>query len=154
VFSFDLPLATGDVQIEMQREEAAEMRNFHGRLVFVIDDDPQMRDSLGIMLEQWQCEVMSFGDGEKALATMRKVKRTPDAVIADFRLRDNTTGVDAIRALHALAGSYIPALLLTGDTEPSRMQEASAAGFPLLHKPVAAQKLGLFLERHFPITTD
>jgi len=62
--------------------------------------------------------------------------------------------VEAIRALHALAGHAIPALLLTGDTEPSRMQEATSAGFPLLHKPVAANKLGLFLERHLLAAGD
>ncbi|MDQ6965485.1 MAG: PAS domain S-box protein, partial [Mariprofundaceae bacterium] len=148
VFSFDLPLVTGDAQISVSQVEGFGGRGFEGRLVFVIDDDPQMRDSLGMMLEQWRCMVMSFGDGESALAAAQEGKRAPDAVIADYRLRDNATGVQAILALHAQAGHSIPALLLTGDTEALRMQEATEAGFPLLHKPVAAHKLGLFLERH------
>jgi len=147
VFCFELPLATGKAQVITQSADTAGAWNFSGRLVFVIDDDPQLRDSLGMMLEQWQCEVLTFDSKEVALDAMRASGRAPDAVIADYRLRDHSTGVEAILALQALAARDIPALLLTGDTEPSRMQEASAAGFPLLHKPVAARKLGLFLER-------
>jgi CheY-like chemotaxis protein len=33
-------------------------------------------------------------------------------------------------------GTDIPALLLTGDTAPARLREATESGLPLLHKPV------------------
>jgi len=148
VFSFELPLATGDTQVAMHPAEIAAEWNFKGRLVLVIDDDPQLRDSLGMLLEQWQCEVLACGAPDEALVATRNKKRFPDAIIADFRLRKNANGVDAVRALQVLAGWQIPALLLTGDTDLSRLQEASSAGFPLLHKPVPAHKLGMFLERH------
>ncbi|HCS12209.1 MAG: hypothetical protein COS82_04655 [Zetaproteobacteria bacterium CG06_land_8_20_14_3_00_59_53] len=154
VFCFGIPLISGDVPLPARPVVASGGRDFQGMRVFVIDDDPQMLDSLGLMLEQWHCEVMCFGDQQEAIAALEDGKHMPDAVIADFRLRDNATGVEAIRALHALAGHAIPALLLTGDTEPSRMQEATSAGFPLLHKPVAANKLGLFLERHLLAAGD
>jgi hypothetical protein len=31
--------------------------------------------------------------------------------------------------------------LITGDTAPDRLREASASGIPLLHKPVATSQL-------------
>ena len=35
----------------------------------------------------------------------------------------------------------LPAILLSGDTAPDRLQEAEAAGIALLHKPVAVADL-------------
>jgi len=154
VFSFDLPQAGVEAQPAARGEDVSGGWDFTGRLVLVIDDDVQVRDSLGMLLEQWRCEVMAFADSQTALAAVRGMQRCPDALITDYRLRDHATGVDAIRALHAQAGHAIPALLLTGDTGPERMQQASSAGFPLLHKPVAAHRLGRFLQRHFFPTED
>ena len=34
------------------------------------------------------------------------------------------------------SGATIPAMLISGDTDPSRLIEASARAWPLLHKPV------------------
>jgi len=153
-FSFSVPLSNQGESLVEQQTGASVQRDFTGRLVFVIDDDPLMRDSLAMLLHQWKCSVKTFGDGEKALAAMRGNDRVPDAVIADYRLRDNVTGVQVIRDIHALAGQPVPALLLTGDAEPARMQEASAAGFPMLYKPAPALKLGLFLESHLSPKVD
>lgn len=147
-FSFVLPCAKSAVQTAQKQAGIPPKRDFSGRMIFVIDDDPLMRDSLGMMLHQWQCSVRTFSGRGAVLAALGESDCIPDAVIADYRLRDNTTGAQVICEMQALTGCPIPALLLTGDTEPSRMQEASAAGFPLLYKPVSAQKLALFLERH------
>jgi len=154
VFSFSLPLSNSGELIAKQQQGASVHRDFTGRRVFVIDDDPLMRDSLGMLLQQWKCSVEAFSGGEEALAVLGGSGSLPDAVIADYRLRNNTTGVQVIRNIHAVAGQSIPALLLTGDVEPERMREASAAGVPLWHKPVSALKLGLFLERHLSVKTD
>jgi CheY-like chemotaxis protein len=65
----------------------------------------------------------------------------PDLIISDFRLRGGHTGAEAIHAVRAAIGHDTPALIVTGDTAPERLQEADAAGFLLLHKPVKPQKL-------------
>jgi hypothetical protein len=49
--------------------------------------------------------------------------------------------VQAIAAVHACLGRTVPTFILTGDTSPQRIQEASELGFPLLHKPVDANAL-------------
>ena len=67
--------------------------------------------------------------------------RSPDAIIADYRLRADATGIEAIRSLHAKLGAEIPAVLITGDTAPERLREAKESGFLLLHKPVPPAKL-------------
>jgi CheY-like chemotaxis protein len=62
-------------------------------------------------------------------------------VICDYRLREARTGLEAITALRDLLGEDLPAMLITGDTDPVRLREAMDSGVPLLHKPVAPDQL-------------
>jgi signal transduction histidine kinase len=64
-----------------------------------------------------------------------------DLIIADYRLGDGATGVDAIEALCAHMGRSIPAVIVTGDTSPSRIKEATASGHRILHKPITGEEL-------------
>ncbi|MBL4775555.1 MAG: hybrid sensor histidine kinase/response regulator [Mariprofundus sp.] len=120
------------------------------KTLVVIDDDKIVRESLQTLLIAWGCQgVFSFSSGDEALASMREEalnsRAIPDAIIADYRLADNCTGVEAIHALHALYHVDIPALIITGDTAPDRMKEAGKSGFPVLHKPVEPDDLKRFL---------
>ena len=65
----------------------------------------------------------------------------PDAIVCDYRLRDGLTGAEAIAGLRSHWGSAIPAILITGDTAPVRLREASDSGIPLVHKPVRPELL-------------
>jgi two-component system, sensor histidine kinase len=40
----------------------------------------------------------------------------------------------------------VPTYILTGDTSPQRILEASQLGFPILHKPIDAHTLRAILE--------
>ncbi|WP_315832249.1 hybrid sensor histidine kinase/response regulator [Bradyrhizobium prioriisuperbiae] len=64
-----------------------------------------------------------------------------DLIIADYRLGDGTTGLDAIEALCAHIGRSVPAVIVTGDTSPSRIKEATASGHRILHKPITGEEL-------------
>jgi CheY-like chemotaxis protein len=56
-------------------------------------------------------------------------------------LRDEESGTDVIEALRSEYNSQIPAILVTGDTAPERIREASESGLTLLHKPVSSVRL-------------
>jgi signal transduction histidine kinase len=64
-----------------------------------------------------------------------------DLIIADYRLGDGATGLDAIEALCTHIGRPVPAVIVTGDTSPSRIKEATASGHRILHKPVTGEEL-------------
>jgi CheY-like chemotaxis protein len=64
-----------------------------------------------------------------------------DLIIADYRLGDGATGQDAIEALCAYVGRSVPAIIVTGDTSPSRIREATASGYRILHKPISGEEL-------------
>ena len=51
------------------------------------------------------------------------------------------TGFEMIERLRSMFGAQIPAFLISGDTTPERLREASASGYYLLHKPVLPMTL-------------
>jgi DNA-binding NarL/FixJ family response regulator len=64
-----------------------------------------------------------------------------DLIVADYRLGDGATGLDAIEALCVYIGHSLPAIIVTGDTSPSRIKEATASGYRILHKPITGEEL-------------
>jgi two-component system, sensor histidine kinase len=97
----------------------------HGKRVMVIDDDTLVLDGMRGILHGWGCVVETAASGEAALARLSEDGVQPDLIISDSRLADGETGIDAI----------------------ARLREASAAGFPLLHKPVSPMALRTTLKR-------
>jgi hypothetical protein len=57
-------------------------------------------------------------------------------IISDYRLRGGENGVDAAEAVLALLGMKLPVMIVTGDTAPARLKEATSHGYRLQHKPV------------------
>jgi len=113
-----------------------------GMLVLVIDDEAAVRDAMSVLLGDWGYETMAVASIDEALASL---DRRPDAIIADYRLRAELTGIEAIRTLHRHYAWDIPALIVTGDTASERIVQARDSGFAFLHKPVPPAKLRAFL---------
>ena len=111
-----------------------------GKVVLLIDDDVLVRSSVTEMLERWRCTTVCAESAESAISLLLSRGLIPNAIVADYRLRHQVTGVQAIQALHMQLGK-IPAVILTGDTAPSRIQEASESGFRVLHKPLSGAQL-------------
>nr|MBA2352260.1 hybrid sensor histidine kinase/response regulator [Burkholderiales bacterium] len=112
-----------------------------GKFVVVVDDERSVRDGMQALLGQWGCQVLSVGSIDEAIQALAKRSDTPELVLADYRLRGNTTGIDAIRIIQAHYGKEIASVLITGDTAPDRLRETRGSGYQLLHKPVRPAKL-------------
>jgi len=112
--------------------------------VLVIEDEEDVRAGMQIMLEAWGCNVILAASEIEA---MEKIIREvlPQVIVADYRLRDEKNGADAIKQIRLAMGADIPGLIITGDTDPARMQEALASGLTLMHKPVQPGKLRTYL---------
>lgn len=116
-------------------------------LVTVIEDEAIVLVGYQMLFESWGYEVVAAGSAGEALDTLRVTGRSPDIIIADYRLKDGQTGVAAIRAIQGEFGAQIPAILVTGDTGAERLREAVASGLPILHKPVNGGQLRDLLSR-------
>jgi signal transduction histidine kinase/CheY-like chemotaxis protein len=114
-------------------------------LIIVVDDEASVREGTQNLLELWDCDVITAADQNEAMDKLRQQNRVPDGIIADYRLRENRTGIDAIHAIYAEYNINIPALIVTGDIAVDRLREVSSSGFQVLYKPVAAVKLRTFL---------
>ena len=109
-----------------------------GLHVLVVDDEVLVRQSMALLLQGLGCVVRLADKVEDAagLAAAGPV----ELVLCDLRLRGGDTGLDAIAAVRRHRPAAL-AVLITGDTAPDRMQEARAAGIPLLYKPVQLETL-------------
>ncbi|MBI5165844.1 MAG: PAS domain-containing protein [Magnetospirillum sp.] len=112
----------------------------HGEAVLVIEDEGNLRQSLGWLLGEWGYAPTGVASGEAAEAAIAAGCR-PAAIIADFRLETAITGPEAISRVRAALGAAIPAVILTGDTARERIKDLHGSGIALLHKPVSPQVL-------------
>lgn len=124
-----------------RQKSAVDDKNFSGLSILVIDDEHDVRDGMHTLLEQYNCTVVMADSSDHALNYIATNEWVPDLIIADYRLRDEKTGDTAIELVREEVNMDVPAMIITGDTSPARLREATASGFPLLHKPVIAEEL-------------
>lgn len=143
IFSIELPRAQNAIKLQRSVSSAPiSRRNFSETFIVVVDDEELILDAARVLLEQWGCHVITADCGSVALAHLSNSKRAPDILICDYRLRGTETGIDVIESLRSEFNTDIPALLLTGDTAPDRIQIIGDSGLPVLHKPLHEEELG------------
>jgi len=118
-----------------------------GKLIVVIDDDALVLDGMRGILRSWGCSVITAVSDTMALARLAETGQQPDLIISDYRLAEGKSGIEAIESLRAAMGVAVPAFLISGDTAPERLRDASASGYHLLHKPVPLMTLRAMLNR-------
>jgi two-component system, sensor histidine kinase len=118
-----------------------------GKLILVIDDEESVRFGMQSLLESWGCKCVTAMDSSEALGSIDG--RVPDFIIADLRLRDEASGIDAIQELRSRLGAAIPAVLISGDTATEQLRKVSAAGLTMMHKPLKAVRLRALLNHEF-----
>jgi CheY-like chemotaxis protein len=147
-FSIRVPLAdAGSAAAKAPVSLASIADTPRGKLIIVIDDDALALDGMGGILRAWGCEVVTAESAETALARLTAERQKPDLIISDYQLADRKTGIEAIERLRREFGAAIPAFLISGDTAPERLREASVGGYQLLHKPVSPMRLRAMLNR-------
>jgi signal transduction histidine kinase/ActR/RegA family two-component response regulator len=124
-----------------ERHASQPTGNLQGRLALLIDDDPIILEGTEAMLEDWGCRVITAGSISDAVKTVRDTGIIPDVIMADLRLRGAETGLGAVEALNNILARPVPAIIVTGDTDPNRIKQASASGLAILHKPVEPAEL-------------
>ena len=110
------------------------------QIIAVLDDEIAIQDAMQTLLTAWGHSVIVAGSTDEMLAHFANSTR-PDLLICDYRLRGGENGIAAIARLRGALRAEMPAILITGDTAPDRIREASASGCLLLHKPVPNGKL-------------
>ncbi len=135
-------------QAEKQQASAIAMTNPYlignrlaGCRILVLDDDALVLQGMRGLLTQWGCHVITASNQAQALAQLTTNTQKLNLLIIDYRLGDTVSGLDVVNQLQTQLGYKFAVLIVTGDTDPERLREANASGYPLLHKPVVAAKL-------------
>lgn len=110
----------------------------NGPTVFVVDDDPAVRESLTLLLEQENIAVEVFDGAEAFLAACRPEAR--GCAIVDIRM-PATDGLQ-LQAELSKRGVALPVIFLTGHGDiPMSVRAIKAGAVDFLTKPVTADAL-------------
>ena len=113
-----------------------------GTSVLVVDDDPDTREILRVMLEDAGATVATTASADETRAILGRLQ--PDLLIADIGMPDED-GYSLIRSVRALESDVtrrVPAIALTAHAHSADVNRALASGFQVhLAKPVESTQL-------------
>src|SRR5713226_3278766 len=113
----------------------------HKRRILILDDEPNIRRSLSMVLENEGYVVLLAG----SLAEARRFADRPDAMLLDVRLPDGS-GIDFLRQFHD-KDPNVPAVMISGHATIADAVEATRAGaFDFLEKPLSRDRVLLSLK--------
>jgi len=142
-FSVSLPLLSTSDSVPPSGEAAPQLgRQLCGAYLLVVDDDPDARDLLGILLEREGAEVTLVDSARAARDSLRA--RQPDVIVCDVGMpeEDGYTFMRRLRASGERAGAFIPALALTGHASAEDSRVALLSGFQMhVSKPLDPPRL-------------
>lgn len=102
--------------------------------IALIDDNVNLLDALGRALEGKGHQVISANNAPALLKLLGD--QVPDCIISDYRLLNDGSGLEVISTIRKALGQDIPALIITGDTDPQLIRTMAAKGISVQHKPL------------------
>jgi FixJ family two-component response regulator len=106
--------------------------------IFVVDDDPAVRDTLSMVLSAGGYQVICFADGAALLAVART--RTPSCILLDVHI-PGKSGLDILKELH---GEDYPApiFMISGQGDISMAVSAIKSGaLDFIEKPFRGSEI-------------
>jgi CheY-like chemotaxis protein len=121
-------------RLEHRRQEVSRVRT-----VLVVEDDPDLRDSVELLLVRKGYHVVATGDGVRAVELAGKHK--VDVALVDL-LIPGQSGFQVSTALKARHGDAIHVVVMSGTCSPAHQDYAFAAGAErFLTKPFTTTQL-------------
>ena len=114
-----------------------------GRRVLVVDDDPDIRELVGLYVKGGGYAVALAGGGAEALEVVRE-RGAPDLAVLDVTMPD-MDGFAVLKALRAEPGlENLPVVFLSARVTPADIAHGTELGAAYLTKPfVGSALLGL-----------
>jgi two-component system, sensor histidine kinase len=144
VFSIDVPLGDA-LQIQPPTAVTAPGQIPDNALAVLVDDESAILHGMAELFDNWNIDLVTAHNAEEAAQSLTSLARVPDIIVSDFRLPNDTDGIEVIARLRQQFGHDIPAIMVTGDTAPDTIQRINLAGIPILHKPLRPAKLRALL---------
>ncbi|MCR9107955.1 PAS-domain containing protein [Marivita sp. XM-24bin2] len=115
-----------------------------GLIVLLVENDPQLRRAMSILIESWGISVIESENAESALELMEDLQITPDALLLDYQLGDGASGTELYEELTRRLGR-LPCAIVSAERSAQLRHETKRLGAELLLKPLDRTKLIEFL---------
>ncbi len=115
--------------------------------ILVIEDEPDVRDLLELVLEREGHHLVAVPDGLGAVRLVAEGKVRPDLVLADFNLPGGIDGVEVATRLRELSPGKVPVIILTGDVSNDTSCAIADHDCLRLEKPVKTEALIAAVDR-------
>ncbi len=155
VFAIQVPcLSDGATPRTEHSRPAAEDRMAKGvrrnGVILVVEDDPEVRDLLELLLKDEGHHVATAFDGITALEWMTRGTVRPDLILADYNLPHDMTGLQVAAKLRETGHREIPVVILTADISTAALRDISAFNCVQLNKPVKVAELRQAIQSLLP----
>ena len=141
-FSVSMPL------VEAPGEHADDDEHAHhphadeaSGLVILIEDDVNVANAWGMLLEAEGYRVATAASATEARALINHLDDAPVLIVSDFHLLDGSTGIEAVSEIRGHYAKNIPAFIVTGDTSKIVKEAQTVENCTLLNKPVNTGRL-------------
>lgn len=141
-FGISVPTVT-DSRYDLRNDDSDNVSapDSAGGLVILIEDDVNVADAWGLLLEAEGYRVATAASAQEATTLIHHLEEEPVLLISDFHLLGGSTGVEAVGLIRAHYDRVIPAFIVSGDTSKvvrdARMLENST----LMSKPIDTVRL-------------
>lgn len=143
-FMVQVPRAEGTSLTELPRPAPARHPSVQNRIVFLVENDGDLRRAMGLLLERWGVSVLDAASGEEALALIDELGILPDCFIVDYNLGDGMDGLQFLTQLRATHGD-VPARIVTADRRVEVRARCAEMDVGLMMKPLDARALEAFV---------
>lgn len=151
-FSIEVVLPAIDAAASL--EQSRRIENVGGVLntgqLLLIEDDPALRELLGVVLKDEGYRVISAPDGVAALELVAHERAAPDLVLADYNLPSGMNGLQVTAKLRERLHRQIPVIILTGDISTGTLRDIALQNCTRLNKPVRLAELTQAIQRLLP----
>ncbi len=143
VFRLELPRAEtryvshyDDDEVESSRESV-----LSGMQVLCIDNEPAILEGMQAVLETWGCVFHGVTEWQDDLPW------APDALLVDYHLSDNVTGIMLAEQFQQRFGADKPVVVISADRNNDVRAQAKSRAYFFLRKPLKSASLWSVLAR-------
>jgi PAS domain S-box-containing protein len=141
-FSLTMPTLERDVasSIGDDTSDALDEDTASG-LIILIEDDVDVANAWGLLLEAEGYQVATGASVSEAKALIKHLDEMPALVISDFHLLDGSTGVEAVAEIRKFYDKSLPSFIVSGDTSKVVKDARLLDNCTVMSKPVNTARL-------------
>lgn len=148
VFALTVPRCAGQHVPDPQKLRRPAVRgSLNGARILCIDNERVTLEGMKAMLSGWECDVYTATSIGGARSVLRNIDGDPDAILADYHLGNDITGLMALDTLSEHCEGDVPGIVITADRTEEVAEIVRRAGYKLINKPVKPATLRALLTR-------